>query len=59
MNRVTICRAKCLDIVILKVLPTSYFCYNSEEKSTKFPNPKMKLNKIDISFPVQILQQNI
>ena len=51
MNRVTICRAKCLNIVTLKVLPTSYFRYNSEEKSTKSPNPKMKPNKIDLEFP--------
>ena len=53
MNHVTICRAKCLDIVTLKLLPTSCFRYNSEEKSTKFLNPKMKLNKIDIHFPVR------
>ena len=55
MNRVTICRAKCLDIVALKLLPTSCFRYNAEEKSTKFRNLKMKLNKIDTSFFVQVL----
>ena len=52
---VTICRAKCLDMVTLKVLPTSRFRYNSDVKSTIFPNAKMKLNKIDMSFPVQVL----
>ena len=41
------------DIVALKVLPT--FRYNSEEESTKLPNPKMKLNKIDTSFSVKVL----
>ena len=52
-NRFTIYRTKCIDIVTLKVLPTSY---NSEErKSTKFTNPKMKQNKIDRSFLVQVL----
>ena len=55
VNRVTICSAKCLDIVTLKVLSTSCFRYSSEEKSTKFRNPKMKLNKIDKRFPVQFL----
>ena len=52
MNRVTICREKCLHIMNLA---TSCYCYNSEEKSIKFPNPKMKLNKIDASFPAQVL----
>ena len=55
MNRVTICRPNGLDIVTLKIFPASCFHYNSEEKSKKFPNPKMKLNKIDTSFPVQVL----
>ena len=55
MNRVTICRAKCLGIVTLKVLPTICSRYDSEEKSAKFPIPKMTLNKINVSFPVQIL----
>ena len=40
MNRVTICKVKCLDKVALKVLPISCFRYSSEEK-----NPKMKLTK--------------
>ena len=31
------------NIVTLKVLPTSCISYNSEEKSKKFPNSKMKL----------------
>ena len=35
INRVTIYRAKCFGIVTLKVLPTSCFRYNSEEKSAK------------------------
>ena len=38
MKRVTICRAKCLDIVTLKVLPTSCFCYNPEDKIRVFEN---------------------
>ena len=45
MNCVTICSAKCLDIVTFKNLPTSCFRYNSEEESTKSPNSKMKLNQ--------------
>ena len=44
---VTIYRTKCVEIVTLKDLPTICFCYNSEEKGTKFPNPKKKLNKTD------------
>ena len=55
MNRVTIYRAKRLGIVVLKVLPTTYFHYNSEEISLKFPIFKVKLNRIDISLPVQVL----
>ena len=55
MDRVTIFTTKCIDMMTLKVLLTSCFCYNSEEKRTKFPNAKMKLNKIDTSFPVQVL----
>lgn len=47
MNRVTTCRVKYLDII----LPTSFFRHNSEEKSTKFLNLKMTLNKIGTSFP--------
>ena len=50
-----ICRAKCLGIVTLKVLPTSCSRYNSEEKSPKFPISKMKLSRINMSFPVQVL----
>ena len=59
MNRVTIYRAKYIDIMTLKVLPTSCFRYISEDKTTKFPNPKKKLNKIDTSLSVQILYQNV
>ena len=55
MNNATICRAKCLDILTLKHLQTSCFRNKSEEKSTKFPNPKMKLNKIDTNFPEKVL----
>ena len=33
MNCVTIYRAKRLDIVTLKVLPTNFFRYNSSEKA--------------------------
>ena len=54
MNRVTIYVAKCLGIVtLIKVLPTT--CYNSEEISSKFSVSEMKLNRIDMSFPVQVL----
>ena len=55
INRVTIYRAKHLGIVVLKVLPTTYFHYNSEEISLKLPIFKMKLNRIDIRLPVQVL----
>ena len=41
MNRVAICKIKCLDKVALKVLPISCFRYSSEGK-----NPKMKLTKL-------------
>ena len=34
----------------------SFFPFQlKKKKSTEFPNPKMKLNKIDTSFPVQVL----
>ena len=33
LNLVTIYRRKCLGIVTLKVLPTSFFRYNSVEKN--------------------------
>ena len=56
INHIKIYRRKCIDIVTLKVLPTSCFHYNSVKKSTKFPNPKMKLSKIGMSFPVQVLK---
>ena len=36
INRVTIFRAKCFDIVTLKVLPTTCVYCNSAKKSTKF-----------------------
>ena len=55
MNRVTIYRTKCLGIVTLKVLPKSCSHYNSEKKSPKFSIPKLKLNRITASFPVQDL----
>ena len=55
VNRVTIYRAKYLAIVTLKVLPTTCFCYNSDEISSKFLIPKMKLNRINMTFPVQVL----
>ena len=44
INRITIYRAKCLGIVTLKVLPKTYFRYNSEEKGTKLPIRRIKLN---------------
>ena len=53
MKRVTICRAKCPDVVTLKVLPTSCFHYSSEEKSTKFLNAKNNVNKIDMGSSVE------
>ena len=52
MNRVIIYRAKYLVIVALKVLPTSYFRYNSEKKSIIFPVPKTELNRVNKSFPL-------
>ena len=55
MNCFTISGAKCLGIVTLKDLLTSCSRYNSEEKSPKFPVPKMKLKRINASFPVQVL----
>ena len=55
INRVTIYRAKCLGIVTLKVLQTICFRCNSEEISSKLSIPNMKLNRIDMSFPVQAL----
>ena len=42
MNRVTICRPKCFDIVTLKILSTSCFRYNSEEKKHKIPESENK-----------------
>ena len=47
--------AKCLGIVTLKVFPTNCFRYNSENISTKFPIPKMKLSRIAMIFLVQVL----
>ena len=44
-------RANCHGRVPLKVLPTSCFRYNLDENSTKFRILKMKLYKIDRSFP--------
>ena len=49
MNRVKIYRAKYLDIVTLKVLPTSFSRYNSEDKTPKFPISKMKLSRMWVS----------
>ena len=46
LNRVTIYRAKCLGKVNLKVLPTTCFRFNSEEISSNFLIPKMRLNRI-------------
>ena len=40
----------------LKALPASCFRYNSVKKH-KTPVPKMKLDRIDVSFPAQVLQQ--
>ena len=34
---------------------TENFRYNSEELSSKFPISKMKLSRINMSFPVQVL----
>ena len=59
INRVTISRVKCLDIVYLKVLPTTCLCYDSEEIKSKFLIPKMKLNRINMSFPMQVLSENV
>ena len=52
MNRVTICRAKCLDIKVpLKVLLTSCFCYNSKEKKNKISESKNKIKQSRYEFP--------
>ena len=52
MNGVMICREKYISIVTLKVLLTSCFHYNSEEKSIKLLIPKMKLNIVNkYEFP--------
>ena len=50
MNNAMICRGKYLDIMNLKILPTSCSYYNSEAKSPKILIPKMKLNRIDGCF---------
>ena len=52
---VTIYGAKCLGKVTLIVLPTISFRYNPEEKSKKVPILKMKPNRINASFSVQVL----
>ena len=46
-------RAKCLGIVTLPILSFTDKCFRG--KSSKFSIPKMKLNRIDMSFPVQVL----
>ena len=48
-------RAKYLGIVTLKVLPTTCFSYNSGEIRSKFLIPQIKLDRIAMSFPVQVL----
>ena len=60
MNHVTICIAKCLGVVTLKVLPKSSSrytqgCYNTEDKSLKFPTLNITLHRINASLPVQVL----
>ena len=55
INRVTFYRTKCLGMMALKLLPTSFFCYNSEGKSTEFSIPKIKLSRTDRAFSVKIL----
>ena len=59
INCVTIYRGKCLGIVTSKILRTNCFRCNSEKKSAKFPIPKMKLNRIDATFSMQVLKQNV
>ena len=48
INRLTIRRAKCLAKVTLKVLLTSLFSYNSDEKGTKFPTPKNRVDPVSL-----------
>ena len=48
------CVINCLNLT-LKVFSTSCFCYNSKEKITKFSKSKLNLDKIDTSFPEQVL----
>ena len=52
--RVTIYTSKYLGIVALKVLSTICFRYKSEDKSIEFLIPRVNLNTINTSFPVQV-----
>ena len=45
MNRVTIYKTKCIDIVTLQILPISCFRYNSEEKKHKNPESESEAKK--------------
>ena len=47
INRVTIYRTKCIDIVIYRQVAS---VTTQSKKAQNFPNPKMKLNKTDTSF---------
>ena len=55
MNCVTIYKAKYIDIVTLKLLPTTSFRYNSEKMSSKISIPKEKQSRIAMSFAIQLL----
>ena len=62
MNRVIVCRAKSVGIAAYRHSFTDelfpLWLSNSEEKITKFPFPKMKLNRINASFPMQVREND-
>ena len=47
--------AKSFGIVTLKVSLSSLFRYKAKEISIKFTIPKINLNRIDTSYPAQVL----
>ena len=46
---------KCLGLVTLKILPTNCFRCNSKRNNKKLAILKVKLNKINTNFPLQVL----
>ena len=51
---VTIYKEKCLCMMASKVLPTICSWYDSEEKCTRFPIPKINRNRFYVCFSVHI-----